>query len=326
MKALVKYKKPKEWKIENKEVPSAKDGEIKIQVKYAGICGSDIHIFKEVFDIQEGLTPGHEFSGIIVEIGAGIKGFNIGDRVTAEHTFCVCEICEECRNGKYQLCKKRTSIGFEVDGSFAEYVIVSGKYVHKLPEGVSLAEGAMTEPLACALHGVELVKPEAGKNVLVIGPGPIGIFTALCFKAYNCVVHITGTRQDNKRLEKAQEMGITVIEEPKNNYYDIVADCSGNENGINQGLLSIKPGGRFLQVGIPGKSINVEYDQLIFKEISFQGTFCHNYPTWERALQMEALGIIDLKPLISEVVPLEDWKKAFDDLINQEAMKILFKF
>lgn len=325
MKGLAKYKKPGSWCIKEIEDVKPQRGEVKIKVEYAGICGSDLHIFKEVFDIDEGLVPGHEFSGIISAVGEGVTGFQIGDRVTAEHTFRVCEKCENCRRGSYQLCRERISIGFEVTGAFGEYVIANAKCVHRLPENVTLQEGAMTEPLACALHAVELIKPEPAERVLVIGPGPIGILTALCFKAYNCQVDLVGAPQDKLRIQKAREMGINTIDEPISSSYSIVADCSGNENGINRGLDAIKAGGRFLQVGIPGKPVLINYDTLLFKEIRIQGTYCHNYPTWERALLMESMGLIDVKPLISDIVPLEAWESAFERLFNQEALKVLLK-
>jgi L-iditol 2-dehydrogenase len=325
VKGLVKFKKPQSWTIKEIDEERAGSGQIKIQVKYAGICGSDLHIYKEVFDIPEGLVPGHEFSGIIYEVGEGVTNFKVGDRVTAEHTFSVCQRCENCRRGSYQLCSERVSIGFNVNGGFAEYVIVDAKYVHKLPDNVTLEEGAMSEPLACAVHAVELIKPEPTNKVLIIGPGPIGILTAICFKAHNCRVDLIGAPQDNLRMEKAQQLGINTISNPLSNSYDIVVDCSGNEKGINSGLKAIKPGGKILQVGIPGKPVLIDYDALLFKEINIQGTYCHNYPSWEKALLMESMGLVDVKPLISEIVTLEEWECAFDKLLKQEALKILFK-
>lgn len=325
MKGLANYKSPLSWIIKEVSDVKLEAGQVKIKVQFAGICGSDLHIYKEVFDITQGLVPGHEFSGIIAEIGQGVRGFQVGDKVTSEHTFEVCGICENCRRGSYQLCRERISIGFEVTGAFGEYVIANAKYVHKLPDNVTLEEGAMTEPLACALHAVELIKPEATNRVLVIGPGPIGILTSLCFKAYNCRVDLMGVPQDKLRLEKAREMGINTIDSPIANSYDIVADCSGNEKGINNGLKAIKAGGKFLQVGIPGKPVSIDYDTLLYKELQVQGTFCHNYSTWEKALMMESMGLIDVKPMISDIVPLEDWKSAFERLLNQEALKILFR-
>ena len=318
--------KPKEWAVKDVPERAPKYGEVKIQVKYAGICGSDLHMYLGMFDVPGNVVSGHEFSGIISEIGDGVTGFKVGDRVTAEHTFAVCEKCEACRKGNYQLCKERVSVGFDVDGGFAEYVIVSGKYVHLLPDSISLAEGAMTEPLACALHAVELIAPKAAQKVLVVGPGPIGLLTGLCFKAYNCLVDIIGTPADRLRLDKAVQVGINVINTPEDSSYDIVADCSGSEKGIDAGLKAIKAGGRYLQVGIAGKPVTINFDALLYKEISIQGTYCHNYPTWERALAMEKMGLIDLKPIISEEIALDQWENAIERLMKQEAIKILVRF
>lgn len=325
MKALVKYKNPQTWRVEEVMEEKPGEGQVKIKVEYAGICGSDLHIYKDVIDIPDGSIPGHEFSGIVVEVGEGVRDFRAGDRVTSEHTFRVCEKCENCRRGSYQLCRERNSIGFEVTGAFGEYVIANAKFVHKLPDNVTLEEGAMTEPLACAFHAVELLKPEPTNRVLVVGPGPIGILTTLCFKAYNCQVDLVGVPQDKHRLEKAYEMRINIIEAPISDSYDIVADCSGNEKGINSGLRAIKAGGRFLQVGIPGKPVLIDYDTLLYKELKVQGTFCHNYLTWEKALMMESMGLIDVKPMISDIVPLKEWESAFESLLKQEALKVLFK-
>lgn len=327
MKALLRYGvKPKEWVVKDVLEPSPKYGEIKIQVKYAGICGSDLHMYLGLFDVPGNVVSGHEFSGIISEIGDGVTGFKVGDRVTAEHTFAVCEKCESCRKGNYQLCKKRVSIGFDVDGGFAEYVIVNAKYIHMLPDNISLAEGAMTEPLACALHAVELIAPEVAQKVLIVGPGPIGILTGLCFKTYNCLVDIVGTPADKLRLDKAVEVGINVVDNPEENSYDIIADCSGNEKGIDIGLKAIKAGGKYLQVGIAGKPVTINFDTLLYKEISIQGTFCHHYPTWEKALKMEKMGLVDVKPIISEEISLDQWEDAFNRLLKQEAIKIVIKF
>jgi L-iditol 2-dehydrogenase len=325
MKGLVKFEGDQSWLIQEVAEEKVEAGQIKIKVKYAGICGSDLHIYKNIIDIPDGSVPGHEFSGIIAELGQGVSGFQVGDRVTSEHTFSVCEKCENCRKGNYQLCKERVSIGFQVTGAFGEYVIANAKYVHKLPDNVTFEEGAMTEPLACAVHAVELIKPEPTNKVLVIGPGPIGILVSLCFKAHNCQVDLIGVPQDKLRLEKAQEIGINTIETVIADSYDIVTDCSGNEKGVNNGLKAIKAGGRFLQVGIPGKPISIDYDTLMYKELKIQGTYCHNYPNWEKTLLMESMGLVDVKPLISEIVPLEDWESAFEKLLTQKALKILFK-
>jgi L-iditol 2-dehydrogenase len=330
MKALQKYGEgAKEWHLAEVPQPTPGPGEIKIKVSYAGICGSDLHMYLGSPEGPPDLIPGHEFSGTVVEVGPNVTEIRIGDRVTAEHTLEVCGTCQHCREGNYQRCNNRVSLGFNKHGAFAEYVIASAKFVHILPDNVSLEEGAMTEPLACALHAIELIEPTPGAKTLVIGPGPIGLLTALCLKAYNCQVDIVGTDEDKIRLDKAMEMGINVVTlqdlAANNAKYDLVAECSGSQGGISTGLNAVRKGGKYIQVGISTKPVSIDFDSLVFKELTVKGTFCHHYPTWERALQFESMGILDVKPIITDTIPLENWEEAINKLIAKEAIKVLLK-
>ncbi len=330
MKALVRVGNgPGEFALQELEEPRVLPGTVKLKVAYAGICGTDLHMYEGKMDLDVPVVLGHEFSGTIEEIGDGVDGFSLGEQVTAEHTFHVCGSCEYCRDGRYQLCEKRVSVGFEEQGAFAQYVLVSPDYIHRLPEGVSLREGAMTEPLACAVHGVELVNPQAGTRSLVVGPGPIGILTGLVLKAYGCRVDIVGTPQDARRLEAAAGMGLSVVTPEDlelSRGYDLVADCSGAAGGINAALQAVKKGGEILQVGIAGKPVTIDYDTVLFKELRVQGTFTHVYSSWERSLRLEKEGLVDVKGLLGDDRSLDDWHDAFETLRRQEAMKILFRF
>lgn len=330
MRALLKYgNNPREWKLDEIKEPVPGPGEVKIKVAFAGICGSDLHMYFGLPEGPEQYVPGHEFSGIIMEIGPGVTGLQAGDRVTAEHTFRICGTCQNCRAGRYNLCNERVSLGFEKNGAFAEYVIATAQFVHRLPDNVSLEAGAMMEPLACALHAVELIKPAPGEKALVVGPGPIGLLTVLCLQAYNCAVDIVGTPEDGLRLAKAVEIGAKVVDTQNpaclSAAYDLVAECSGSQGGVDTALNAVRKGGKYLQVGISTKPIPVNLDALIFKELTVQGSFCHHWPTWERALRFDSLGILSVKPLITEIVPLDQWQESFERLYHKEAIKILLQ-
>lgn len=303
---------------------------IKIKIEYAGICGTDLHMYLGELDIATPGVAGHEFSGTIFEIGEGVSGFMIGDKVAVEHTYETCGICFNCKQGHYQLCKNRKSIGFDKQGAFAEYVIVNPKYIHKLPDNVELREGAMLEPLACAVHGVELINPQVGTRCLIIGPGPIGILTAATLKAYGCKVDMIGTEQDFDRLKIArQKYGINIIISEEINdteEYDLVVDCSGSEKGIETALNAIRKGGDLLQIGLTSKPITINYDKIAMKEIKIQGSFCHNYQSWERAIYLISNNLVDLKSILTEETSIESWKEAFEKLIKRDAVKIIFKF
>lgn len=325
------------WRVNNdargfalKDVPEpiTPPGKVKLKVAYSGICGTDVHMYQGAMPLDEPQILGHEFSGTIVEVGQGVEGFQLGQEVTAEHTYEVCGRCLSCRAGNYQLCEERRSVGFEEPGAYAEYVIVSPEYIHVLPEGVSLREGAMTEPLACAIHAVELVNPQAGSRCLVVGPGPIGILVGATLQAYGAQVDIIGTPADSDRLKVAEgyKMGLVSADNLVASDYDLVAECSGAAAGINTALNAVRKGGTLLQVGIAGKPVTIDYDLVLFKELTLQGTFTHIYPTWERGLKLESQGLIDVNPLLSADRKLDDWEEAFQDLLDQKAMKILFKF
>lgn len=325
MKALLRLSDtPRDFTLGEAPEPKIAPGLIKIRVAYAGICGSDLHIY---LGQDPGLPQpihGHEFSGVIAEVGEGVTGFEPGDRVTAEHTYSVCGRCAYCRTGRYQLCSSRHSIGFDIAGGFAEYVLVDPTYVHKLPEKVSLKKGALTEPLACIVHAVELAGTRPAQRVLVVGPGPMGLLAGLVLKAYGCEVDILGTAVDQERLERAAAAGLHVVNEAGACTYPLVAECSGSSGGVRCALNAVEKGGTLLQVGIATGDVALPYDQVVFKEVKIQGTFCHVWKDWDQALRLQEAGLLDVSDVITRVVSLEEWREAFDALVEKKGMKTLF--
>jgi L-iditol 2-dehydrogenase len=177
--AVVKTKGGK-GNIELRDMPEPVpgEGEVKIEVKAAGVCGSDIHIWDG--DIKIPLKPpviiGHEFSGVIADIGDGVRGFEVGQRVVSETTFSSCGICAYCRTGEYNLCDDRRVIGYWLNGAFTRFCIVPASRLHTLPPDIDFHSAALTEPLACCVHAVvELTGISAGNTVVVIGPGAMGL-------------------------------------------------------------------------------------------------------------------------------------------------------
>ena len=173
MKALVKYAKgPGNLEIREVEEPKVSGDLVKIRVVYAGICGSDLHTWAgEYASNKPPVTLGHEFSGIVEEVGPDVKELKVGDRVTSETTFKTCGKCIYCKNEEYNLCSSRQGLGTQADGGFAEYVINHEARIHKLPEKVSLLQASLTEPLACCVHGaMETSQVKPGETVLIFGP------------------------------------------------------------------------------------------------------------------------------------------------------------
>jgi L-iditol 2-dehydrogenase len=326
--------------IRETEVPKPGPGEVLIEIKSSGICGSDLHIYH--WDIAFAMKPpmiiGHEFSGVIVETGQGVEGWKAGDRVTAEPSAIICGECRYCRTGAYNLCDNRRVMGYWMDGIFTEYVVIGPvRRLHRLPDSVSFDEGALTEPLACCVHAVhELTGVEVGDFVAVTGPGAIGLLTAQLAKAEGAVVMMVGTGADRDRLAKAKSLGIDYcvnLEETdpvkaakdltEGYGADIVFECAGAAPAATLGINLARKQGKYTQVGLFGKPITLDFERIAYKELIVTGSMAQRWSAWKRTLKIMGQGKIDLKSVISDKFPLSRWKEAFDKFEAKEGLKIL---
>lgn len=199
-----------EGNVELRELPepSPLADQVKIAVQAAGICGTDFHIYHDEYATRPPVVIGHELAGLVAEVGADVERVRPGDRVTSETYVSTCGVCRFCRAGAPNLCLQRRSLGSAVDGAFATYVIVPERNVRPLPPGIDFAAGALTEPLACVVHGaLELPKVTAGDVAVVSGPGAIGLLTAQVVKAAGATVVVLGTTVDEHRLRLAMTLG-----------------------------------------------------------------------------------------------------------------------
>lgn len=323
------------------EEPTINDDQVKIKVKYSGICGSDIHSYKgEYKNLRTPVVLGHEFAGIVTEIGKNVTETKVGDRVTSETTFYICGKCDYCKTGDYNLCADRKGIGTQINGSFAEYVVARKESIHVLPENVDLLSAALTEPLACCTHpALEKTNIEIGEHVLVFGPGPIGILLAQVAKARGAYIILAGVSKDEERLKIAKNLGIDCtidiekqnIEEIINNLtngygVDKVFDCSGSIHATNAGLKLLRKKGTLVQVGIFAKSLNeMDQEKIIQKEISYVGSRSQKPSSWKLALYLLNSNKVNAKALVSKIYRLEDWQEAFNKVISGEEMKVVLE-
>jgi len=341
MQALVKFAGG-QGNMELREVPEPFPGrgEVKVEVKIASICGSDLHIRRGDIGIpmRYPVVPGHEFAGIIKEAGEGVADGLIGARVTGENTRSACGKCRYCASGSYNLCKERLATGYAFDGAFAKYVIIPVTRIHRLPDTVDFASGALTDPSACAYHAVqELTRISAGDLVLVTGPGPMGLFCLQYAKTNGAKVILTGRANDAHRLELGRQLGADHICAADNAEADIMKisngagvdaaiECSGAEAAANLCLKTIRREGSFTQVGICGKPVKLDLDLVLYKELRVIGSFSQKFWGWEKALEFCAGGRIKVKPIITHTFALKDWQKAFDIFESSEAIKVVFEF
>ncbi|MGG4178883.1 zinc-binding dehydrogenase [Virgibacillus pantothenticus] len=323
--------------IQDKKEPIPGKDQVKIKIKYAGICGSDIHTYEGHYKVQAPVTLGHEFSGEVVEVGDNVTEFKVGDRVTSETTFYICGECKYCGSGDYNLCDHRKGLGTHQDGGFAKYLIARKESVHVLPENVDYKSAAMTEPLACTYHAVSKTKINEGDVVVVIGPGPIGLLTAQVAKSFGAKVIITGLTNDKIRLDKAKELGVDIaIDSQKSDVQkvvnkitsgygaDVVFECSGTVPAAKQGLDVLRKKGNYVQVGIFSQpAVPFDLEKVIQHEIHVVGSRSQHSADWEPALALMNEGKVNAKALVTHEFDITQWDEAYQVIKGGEAIKVL---
>ncbi len=340
MKALVKYA-PESGNLEIRDIsePTPTEGQVKIRVEKAGICGSDLHIYHS--DIAIPVNPpvviGHEFSGVVTEVGKNVTKVKVGDRVVSETAFHYCGVCDFCKEGYYNLCVERRTLGYWFDGVFTSYTVVPEGRIHVLPDVIDFTSAAMMEPLACVCHACyDLCKIVADDVVLVSGPGAIGLMAAQVAKAHGATVIVSGTNVDEERLKLALELGADyainvqkenlqefVMSKTKGYGVDVVLECSGSAFGVDAGLNAIKKLGYFTQIGLPGKKIEFDIEKVCFKELKFSGSLGSRGHSWRKAISLVANKKVNLLPLGQTEFSIMDWEKAFEKFEKKEAYKII---
>ncbi len=340
VKALVKTREGHgNLELLDKEVATPLDDKVKIKVHYAGICGTDIHTYEGHYKVNFPVTLGHEFSGEIVEVGADVKDFKVGDRVTSETTFYVCNECEYCESKDYNLCNYRKGIGTQVDGAFTNYVIAREESLHHIPDEVSYQSAAMAEPLACAHHGVSKIQVNSGDVAVVMGPGPIGLLVAQVLKSKGAIVVVTGLDNDKVRLDKAEALHMdyvvnlqqtdlkTYINGITDGYgADVVVECSGAVPAARQGLDILRKKGFYSQIGIfKDAEIPFDMEKVIQKEITVVGSRSQKPADWEPSLQLMADGLVNAEALVTKIYDISKWDEAYQHLKSGEGIKALLK-
>ena len=334
---------PGEGQVELRDIPEPEPGrgQVKLKVHAAGLCGTDLHIYYDEFKSWPPVVLGHEVSGEVIALGSGVDTIAEGARVTSETYFSTCESCRYCRGGRTNLCHHRRSIGSAVNGGFTEYLIVPARNLHALPEGISFSEGALTEPLACVLQGVQLIGPtvRAGDLAVIAGPGTIGLLTLQVVKSSGAKVVVIGTAADQDRLQVAQTLGADYVLQADSDDVvsrvhklsterlgaDVVYECSGAGTAAQDLLKLVRRRGRYVQVGLFGKPVAWDLDEVCYKELTVTGSNASTPESWIRAINLMATGAVRLEPLITHRFALEDWQAAFDTFTSRKGIKMLFQ-
>lgn len=290
-------------------------GEVVIDLLAAGICGTDLHIAAGEYPCLPPVTMGHEFCGRVAELGPGVESAWAGARVTSETFFSTCGVCRWCRSGRPSICPQRVSLGSHVDGAFAPHIRVPVRNLHRVPDALSDRAAAICEPLACVCNSLsDPASVDAGDEVLVMGPGAIGLLAAQVARGNGGRVHVRGTATDEARLELARSLGFetSTADRPfAGDAPDVVVECSGAGPAIATALEVISRGGTLVQMGLRGAPVTVPFDEICFKELRVRSGFAANPVAWRRALRLLDDDAIQLEPLISGTAELADFERVF---------------
>ena len=340
MKALVKSKAERGIWLEDIDVPKPGHNDVLIKIARTAICGTDIHIYQwddwASKTIPVPLAVGHEFSGEVVECGSEVKGFDIGDRVSAEGHI-TCGVCRNCRAGRRHLCINTVGVGVDRPGAFAEYLSVPAFNVFKLPDVITDDMAAILDPLGNATH-TALSFDLVGEDVLITGAGPIGIM-AVAIARYAGARHIVITDVNDYRLALAKKMGASVALNVTNGSlddtmaelgmeegFDIGMEMSGNPSAFRDMLRTIHHGGRVALLGIPPGETAINWNDVIFKGLILKGIYGREmFETWYKMASMLQSGL-DISPIITHHFDVADYEQAFQLMESGQSGKVILNW
>jgi len=337
MKALVKAKAERGIWMENIEKPRVGHNDVLIKVKRTAICGTDIHIFKwddwAQATIPVPMAVGHEFSGEIVDMGVEVKGFEIGDRVSAEGHI-TCGYCRNCRAGRRHLCMNTVGVGVNRPGAFAEYLSVPAFNAFKLPDAISDEMASILDPLGNATH-TALSFDLVGEDVLITGAGPIGIM-AVAIARYAGARHVVITDVNDYRLDLARKMGATrainvtktTIDETMKDLgmvegFDVGMEMSGNPQAFRDMLRTMHHGGKIAILGIPPGDMAIDWNDVIFKGLILKGVYGREmFETWYKMSSMLQSGL-NMEPIITHHFEIDEFQPAFELMESGQSGKVI---
>ncbi|MCX7720262.1 MAG: zinc-dependent alcohol dehydrogenase family protein [Dictyoglomus thermophilum] len=328
-------------KISLEELPNPvikKEDEVIIKVLASGICGTDLHVFSGKAQGKDGVIRGHEFSGRVVEIGKDVKGIKVGDLVAVDPNI-TCGHCYFCKRGEINLCENLIALGVDINGGFAEYCVVPYKQLYVFSEKISPIEGAMMEPVACALHGIERLNVGPGDTVLIVGGGALGLVLLQLAKLSGASKVFLVEKVEWKR-KIAKDLGADIVIDPlkenveeivKENTYgrgaDVGIEAVGKTETVKTVLGSVRRGGKVLIFGVssPEDLLSISPYDIYFRELTIMGSFVNPF-TNSRALSLIEEGMIDVKKIVSHRFSIEKIDEAIKVGLSGDALRVIINF
>ncbi len=318
-------------------VPAIEDDEVLLEVGAVSVCGSDVHQARNThsWPVDIPVVLGHEFGGTVAQVGRAVRGFREGQRVVSETAARICGECVLCRTGRYNLCPSRKGFGYGIDGAMTQWVRVPARCLHSIPDTLPFDIACLAEPHAVAYNAMcvnSTIRP--GDVVVVLGPGPIGLLCArmAALAGANPLI-VAGLAADRPRLDAARRLGATcVVDVQAENLEDVVrgwsplgadlvCDTSGASRPLELALRLTRPDGQVTKVGWSPDAIAIDVNPLVQRNLRLQGSFSHNYPVWERVIDLLNRGLTLPETIVGLRAPLERWREAFDAMHEGRVIK-----
>lgn len=350
MKAIVKLKAgPEQMAYMDVPEPRAGTDDVVIRVEAAGICGSDLRL-KKLGNSASLIPPvvmGHEFSGTIAEIGSNVTGFTLGERVVSDNSGYLCGVCENCAVGHYMACENRKGLGLGMNGGFAKYVRIPGQVLRvnpytlfRIPEGVSFEEAALMDPLTNAYKAVVQeggLMP--GQTVIVYGMGTIGLLAVQIARIAGAGMIFAVNRSaspvkcglarmfgaDRVLTSETDDVVSAILEQTNGRRVPLIVDCAGSNQILAQALELLQKNGRFVKVGYDREPLGISLDNYVARGIQIVGHFAYDYQSWAHCLQLLQNGRLQVRPVITAELPLEQWEQAFAIAAQRDSVKVILK-
>ncbi len=334
MRAVV-FESPKRVALKQIPCPDPQPDQVSVKVMACGLCGTDLHLYHGDFPARYPLVPGHEFSGVVAEVGSEVKDWRVNDRVIVDPNI-ACGACYFCRNGQINHCLNHQATGVTQNGAFAEFVAVPARNVYAIGKNLSFEEAAMVEPLSCVVYGLRRLQLQIGDQVLIFGAGPIGLLLMQCCK-YGGASSVTIVDLDPQRLDTGRSLGAThaisvaeqkaLLKEIASHGYDAVIDATGIPSVVAGCVEYVKSGGKLLLFGVcpADAKVSISPFEIYRRDLEIIGTFALRY-SFDPALELIQNKVVQVKPLLYPLLPLDQIPAMFEDRARaKDAMKIMFR-
>jgi 2-desacetyl-2-hydroxyethyl bacteriochlorophyllide A dehydrogenase len=321
--------------VEPRERPTPGEGEAVVAVERAGICGSDFPMWTGDRDVPEGHVPGHEFAGRVVETGPKVPDVATEGTPVTARIASGCGTCPYCRRGQVRLCTDIRELGVTYDGAFAEYALVDAETLHRIPEGMDYAEAASVDPAASAHRGVRQLEIDAGDSVVVVGPGPIGLYgVQLALAEGASPVVMLGTRESRNSVARdlgadatinvrEEDVDARLAEEVGPEGADAVLEATGNAAAIPSAIDAARKGGAVSLVGLAHQPVeSLEFWSFVRSEKTVQGAFLYTYDEFQTCLDLFDDGTLTTEGVLTHTLPLSEVDRGFRLVDDREAIKV----